>query len=171
MTDPRLNSLHLEPVRREEFRRAREMLLQARGQHTICADKIKEEDSFETSHTLIHGTDRALASQLPCWLADGEFIYPLKMGVNTVGRSNDNDLVVDDGFISRRHCAILVHSSGSVELHDIASKNGTYINGHRVQGPTTLKSGDEIRISNQQFIFMKRSGAKGNPNPLATLSG
>ena len=39
-----------------------------------------------------------------------EYIYPLKVGINTVGRSPDNDVVVQDCYISRRHCAILVHT-------------------------------------------------------------
>ena len=42
--DPRLNSLHLEAPRRQDYRRAREALLQARGCHTLCAENRPEPD-------------------------------------------------------------------------------------------------------------------------------
>jgi hypothetical protein len=166
MVDPRLNSVHLEAPRRQEYRRARDVLLRARGNYTICADRVDPSDL--SGHTIIQQGEGKAESELDCWLRDGEFIYPLKVGLNTLGRSSDNDVVVDDAYVSRRHCAILVHSSQACELHDTASKNGTYLNGTRLSGPVTLKPGDEIRVSNQQLIFQTRSGDGGIA---ATLQG
>jgi hypothetical protein len=168
MADPRMNSLHLEPVRRQEYRRARDVLLRARGCQTICAESPDEDDPPSFAHTVIRNQGDAPQAGLSCWLVDGEFIYPLKVGVNTLGRSSDNDVVVEDAFVSRRHCAILVHSNKTCEIHDTASKNGTYVNGARLSGPAVLKSGDEIRISNQQFIFLARPA---DQEAHATLSG
>lgn len=169
MADPRLNSLHLEPPRRQDYRRAREALLRARGSQTICAER--EDSSQVFSHTIIHNRDAAGATDLVCWLVDREFIYPLKVGVNTLGRSSENDVVVEDAYVSRRQCAILVHLNQTYELHDTASKNGTFLNGAKLTGPTPLKAGDEIRISNQQFIFLTRSDdADAAAFPQATLS-
>jgi pSer/pThr/pTyr-binding forkhead associated (FHA) protein len=164
MADPRLNSLHLEPVRRQDYRRAREVLLQARGNQTVHAEHAEEPDPPSFSHTLIQAPAAAAPDGLTCWLADGEFIYPLKVGVNTFGRSSDNDIVVEDAFVSRRHCAILVHVNKVCELHDTASKNGTYLNGVRLTGPTRLSSGDEIRVSNQRYTFLTRQGADAIPS-------
>ncbi len=168
MGDPRLNSLHLEPVRRQEYRRARDVLLQARGCQTLCAER-QGDDPQAHSPTLIRN-DIAPPADFDYYLIDREFLYPLKVGVNTLGRSSDNDVVVEDAFISRRHCAILVHLKGGCELHDTASKNGTYVNGARVTGPVALKSGDEIRVSGQQFTFLARTGAPEVPGQHITLS-
>ncbi len=168
MADPRLNSVHLELPRRQEYRRARELLLRARGTHTICGSR--EEGSQLFGHTVIQKHDGSTSVPLACWLVDGEFLYPLKIGINTVGRSGDNDVVVEDAYASRRHCAILVHSNISCEIYDTASKNGTYVNGSRVSGPASLKAGDEIRISGQQFIFQTRSDQEDSPGHHATLS-
>ena len=143
MADPRLNSLHLEPVRRQEYRHARDVLLRARGDQTIYA--TRDSDSQNFGHTAIH-----------------------QVGVNTVGRSSDNDVVLDDPYASRRHCAILVHSDKTCELHDTASKNGTCVNGARLAGPIVLKAGDEIRISHLQFVFLTRD-AGPDASPSATL--
>jgi pSer/pThr/pTyr-binding forkhead associated (FHA) protein len=175
MGDPRLNSLHLDPTRRQEFRRAREVLLQARGNETIFAERKRSEES-DPGTTFIHNNKgNAPPATLDLWLVDREFIYPLKVGLNTLGRSADNDVVVEDLYISRRHCAILVHHDNTCVLQDVASKNGTFINGARISGPTPLKAGDEIRICNRQFVFQTRAaspdGPAAPPNPTRTIAG
>jgi len=161
MADPRLNSLHLEATRRQDYRRAREALLHSRGQQTVSAEHREEDPGSATVIRNVVGSP----VNLDYWLVDKEFIYPLKVGVNTLGRSGDNDVVVEDSFVSRRHCAILVHAGRGCELHDTASKNGTYLNGTRLAGPTALKSGDEIRICDRQFVFLAKPGAA---SPAAT---
>lgn len=169
MSDPRLNSLHLEPIRRQDYRRARQRLLEARGCHTLLAENRREDEPVEIGHTLIN-KQLAAPKGLDCWLADRDFVYPLKTGLNTVGRSSDNDVVLDDPYSSRRHCALLVHAGGSCEVHDTASKNGTYVNGVRIATPVRLKPGDQVRISNQTFTFLTRDGAVEGASPQATLS-
>ena len=155
--DPRLNSIHLESPRRQDYRRAREGLLLARGCLTLCAEQDAESPGSSPSNTLIQKAALpSVAGSHQCWLADDEYVYPLKTGLNTVGRSAENDVVVEDCFISRRHCAILVHVQKGCELHDTASKIGTFLNGAKLAYPTTLKSGDTIRICDRQFVFVTR---------------
>ena len=110
--------------------------------------------------TLVQNLGTAPPQGLKCWLVDKEYVYPLRLGLNTIGRSPENDVVISDSYVSRRHCAILVHAADGCELYDIASKNGTYINGNRLSGPTQLSSGDEIRMCDRQFVFMSKKGAE-----------
>jgi hypothetical protein len=174
MGDPRLNSLHLDPVRRQDYRRAREALLQSRGNETIYAERQRVDDP-DANHTFINNQGGAPPAAVDFWLVDRDYIYPLKVGLNTMGRSADNDVVVEDLYISRRHCAILVHHDNSCILHDTASKNGTFLNGTKIAGPTPLKAGDEIRICNRQFVFLNRAaapeGPAANPHPTRTIAG
>jgi hypothetical protein len=167
--DPRLNSIHLEAPRREDYRRAREVLLEARGCETLCVERDADEPDFAPSNTLIQKADHPNPTALPCWLSDDQYIYPLRIGLNTVGRSSDNDVVVADCFISRRHCAILVHSRSGFELHDTASKNGTFLNGARLDHPTPIHSGDTIRICERQFTFVSHGGRRDNAGVTASL--
>jgi hypothetical protein len=172
MTDPRLNSVHLDPPRRADYRRAREELLRARGVNTLAlADDPDEGCDPGHPHTVIQNGSDQLPPGLNYWLADKDYIYPLKVGINTVGRSPDNDVVVQDCYISRRHCAILVHTGQGCDLHDTASKNGTYVNGKKISGPTRLRSGDEIRICDQRLVFVSRSHPPENHSPTHTLAG
>ncbi len=173
MGDPRLNSLHLDPVRRQEFRRAKEALLESRGNETVFVEKKRAEE-VEPGTTFIHNLGSTPPPTLQVWLVDREYIYPLKIGLNTLGRSSDNDVVVEDLYVSRRHCAVLVHHNHQCVLQDVASKNGTYLNGKRITCPTPLTSGDEIRICNRQFIFQTREacpqGPPAPPSPTRTIA-
>jgi FHA domain len=158
--DPRLNSVHLEPPRRQLFRHARELLLQARGNQTVCGEQNHELDPFGGgSHTFIERQGAQAKFEAEYCLLDRDCVYPLKVGINTVGRSSENDVVVADAFVSRRHCAILVHHSTVCELYDTASKNGTFVNGHKISGPTRLRTGDEIRMCDRNYVFVSKHDA------------
>jgi pSer/pThr/pTyr-binding forkhead associated (FHA) protein len=179
MVDPRLNSVHLEAPRRQEFRRAREALLEARGWQTVMAEKGIEEP-VDGPHTIVQVPAEAdnkggpaeivgLPANCKFWLVDRDFVYPLKVGLNTVGRAPDNDVVIQDAYVSRRHCAILVHSNLRAELHDVASKNGTFLNGRKLAGPTQLHTGDEIRMCDRQVVFLCKTSEGDPPADVPTL--
>lgn len=85
------------------------------------------------------------------WL-DGQRWYV--QGAMTIGRAPDCDIVIPDRQVSRRH-ARLIESPDGFLLEDLASKNGTYINGQRITVPTLLRDGDEVQIAlAQKFYFL-----------------
>jgi pSer/pThr/pTyr-binding forkhead associated (FHA) protein len=61
-----------------------------------------------------------------------------------IGRQ-DADLLLDDPQVSRRH-AIVRAIDGELEVEDLGSANGTFVNGARVDEPRRLCPGDEIAI-------------------------
>lgn len=70
------------------------------------------------------------------------------MIVKTVGRGQDNNIVVNDEKVSRVHLQMVQDEGGNISVVDVGSSNGTFVNGHRIVGETRLKSGDEVRIGN-----------------------
>ncbi|KRB76891.1 hypothetical protein ASE01_08970 [Nocardioides sp. Root190] len=69
-----------------------------------------------------------------------------------IGRDHDNDIVLDDALVSRRHARLDPPTATSLAvLHDLGSFNGTFVNGHRVQGAVQLPVGSEIIFGNQTF--------------------
>ena len=68
------------------------------------------------------------------------------MKVVTVGRSSDNDVILNDPYIGRHHCQIILHDDGSYSLSDFGSTNGTYVNGQRVYGEIKLSTNDIVKI-------------------------
>jgi hypothetical protein len=163
MADSRLNSIHLDSSRRQEFRHAREVLLGARGNQTQALEKQEGMPWSEANHTAIQNLDNRPPTGVKFVLMDRDYIYPLKVGLNTIGRMPDNDVVLQDPYVSRRHCAILVHAGTGCEVHDVASKNGTFVNGRKIQGPTLLSSGDEIRMCGKQLVFLTKNEAPEDP--------
>ena len=62
-----------------------------------------------------------------------------------LGRQSDNDLVLLDNRISRRHARIVKDDEGYL-LEDVGSRHGTFVNGERVEAPRRLKTGDRISL-------------------------
>jgi FHA domain len=76
----------------------------------------------------------------------------------TLGRE-DTDLVFeDDGEVSRRHAAFRP-AGGRVEVEDLGSTNGTFVNDNRITGPTALSSGDKVRIGQTTLEVEAAPGA------------
>ncbi len=155
MPDLRFQSLHLEGLpRREQFRAARAALHGSCTQQTLAGDladlaELPEHDPGDKATCVYdpRGPKRF-------FVQDGEKVYSLAVGVNSVGRLPDNSVVIRDECVSRRHCAIVVHRSGHCELHDVASKNGTVLNGSRIHAPTRLRPGDKIALCTRSIVFL-----------------
>jgi len=76
-------------------------------------------------------------------LEDGqEVVVPLTERI-TIGRAEDNDVVVDDERISLQHAELLLNADGSVQVFDLKSDSGTFVNDER-QVSCTLLQGDRL---------------------------
>jgi len=67
-------------------------------------------------------------------------------GIKTIGRARGVDFVVDAPLVSRVHCRLTAGPGGSLELEDLDSTNGTYVNGSRVKGRIRLAAGDRVGV-------------------------
>ncbi len=77
-------------------------------------------------------------------------IFELGTAAMTVGRATDNELSFDDASLSRKHAR--VHRNGNrLEIEDLGSSNGTYVNGHRLTARVALAPGDLVRFGEVQF--------------------
>ncbi len=77
------------------------------------------------------------------FLSSGNRTYQLFKGTTTIGKSTKNDIVLDDGTVSREHAKI-VEDNGHFKLIDLGSTNGTYVNGHVLKKQRYLEPDDEI---------------------------
>lgn len=76
----------------------------------------------------------------------------LGQGRNLIGRDDDCEVIVEAPEVSRHHAAIDVDGS-TATLHDLGSKNGTYLGGQRVVSPIVLNDRDEIEIGRGLLRF------------------
>jgi len=78
--------------------------------------------------------------------------YKLIPGRITIGRTSDNDLQLDEKFISRHHARIVTASQSCV-LEDLNSTNGVYIRGKRIRRHA-LNDGDIIQLGNVELMYV-----------------
>lgn len=69
-----------------------------------------------------------------------------------VGRVPSNDLVIEDLGVSRVHAAFTASPNGVV-LADMASRNGTFVNGERITSLRDLSSGDIIDVGSTKIVI------------------
>ena len=72
-------------------------------------------------------------------------------GVIGIGREPDNTIAItDDTYLSGHHAKVSV-AGGQVIVDDLASRNGTYLNGTRITDSRSVKVGDRIQIGYTVF--------------------
>jgi len=69
----------------------------------------------------------------------------------TLGRSSDADLQLVDGKVSRLHCSFTVRDK-RLEVEDLGSHNGTFVNGERLTAARALAAGDEVAVGDSLFV-------------------
>ena len=71
-----------------------------------------------------------------------------------LGRSADCEVVVQDIASSRKHARLtLGGAAGVVLVEDLKSRNGTFVNGERIEGRVHLKGGSRIRIGATVYLL------------------
>jgi hypothetical protein len=82
---------------------------------------------------------------------EGKPPLPISQAVINIGRQTENDLVIDDPRVSRKHAQIR-QSNGIYMIFDLGSTGGTFVNG-QVITQHTLKPGDVVSLAGFPFIF------------------
>src|SRR6187402_3572484 len=83
--------------------------------------------------------------------ADAPFLFRILAGsIKTVGRAPRADFIVEAALVSRLHCRL---TAGATELEvvDLESTNGTYVNGERT-ARRILKSGDRLGVGRVELL-------------------
>lgn len=80
-------------------------------------------------------------------------VRPLPARTVRIGRADDNDLVIDDLVVSRRHAELRVLADGTYEVVDLGSHNGTYLNGQPI-ARAPVAPGDIIGVGHRAYCLM-----------------
>ena len=84
--------------------------------------------------------------------ADAGLTFRLLPGtLKTLGRAPRADFVVDAALVSRVHCRFTLDDGNQLELEDLGSTNGTFVNGKKV-AKALLSDGDQLTIGRVKFV-------------------
>jgi hypothetical protein len=119
-------------------------------------------DTFST-HLELLGDDDAEANTGSL----STLVYPVRSSLHiaTVGRAPDNDVVIPDRSVSRRHAFLKRAPHGGLLLLDAGSSNGTLVNGRSVLAkgsgpPSAVAPGDSVKLGRLEFTFVDAAGLR-----------
>lgn len=91
-------------------------------------------------------------------------ILALRQQRVTIGRADDNDLILaQDPTVSRQH-AVLERTDDDWRIRDLSSSNGTFVNGMRITTPTLINPGDRVSVGSSSLNLVD-----GTTDVLASL--
>jgi pSer/pThr/pTyr-binding forkhead associated (FHA) protein len=96
------------------------------------------------------GASVVLGGQENCLAAVGSHI-PIGSG-KTIGRLNDNDIIILDPFASGHHAEVF-KDGNRLFIRDLGSLNTTRVNARKLNKPHRLRSGDVIQIGETRLVF------------------
>ncbi len=70
----------------------------------------------------------------------------------SLGRGEDNDIVIPHASVSRAH-ARLLKRNGAYELTDLNSTNGSYVDDRQIRGSTVVANGSQVRLGDIRFVL------------------
>lgn len=87
---------------------------------------------------------------------NAEWLFTFRIlpgNVKTIGRATRADFIVDAPLVSRVHCRL---TAGATELEvvDLESTNGTFVNGHRISG-VAIRAGDRLGVGRVEFVVSR----------------
>jgi DNA-binding winged helix-turn-helix (wHTH) protein len=84
--------------------------------------------------------------------------YPLSAGEYVIGRDPAAAIWIESSMVSRHHARIVV-SASSVTIEDLGSRNGTFVNGRRLDALLPLAAGDEVGVGPDRLVVLTASAA------------
>jgi len=140
---------------------------------TMQMDAVPPAD--EANATMVFDTKQASRSRGPTGTlvvvngtkAGSEFT--LGAGETSIGRQNDNTIVIPDISVSRKHVIIRKEGAGFV-LVDLGSGNGTLVNGERIEGEVELNDGDVFAMGDTEITFKLAAAPEPAARPAARAS-
>jgi hypothetical protein len=89
-----------------------------------------------------------------CWIVWEHGQVALPSGAHLLGRDADVAVWLESPSVSRHHARITILGADAT-IEDLESKNGTYVQGARLTGPSPLADGDDIRLGSVELRFRR----------------
>jgi pSer/pThr/pTyr-binding forkhead associated (FHA) protein len=87
--------------------------------------------------------------------SEAEQVFRILPGsARTLGRATGADFIVEAALVSRVHCRLTALPNGDLEVKDLDSTNGTFLNGARVT-QARVAPGDRIQVGRMELIALK----------------
>ena len=89
------------------------------------------------------------------WLRHQGTLFPIQLGDCLLGRSPDCMIVLTSARVSREH-AVVRRAPAGLEIEDLGSRNGTWVNGVRIARRQRLRAGDRITLGDDTLEVVEK---------------
>jgi hypothetical protein len=117
-----------------------------------------------------HIHSRVDSTDAEAWVVDGFGGAHAIAARTRIGRSHDNQLIVLSSSVSREHADLLRLETGWV-VHDLGSRNGTFVNGARGQGQVAMPTRAVLRVGDVLLWFLSEIETEPTRRPAMTTDG
>ncbi|MEO0560750.1 MAG: FhaA domain-containing protein [Chloroflexota bacterium] len=154
-----LSTYMLDLATQSGYRLENEPIITVHTDPSIASDNInvRAQHSRENVHStsILQRVDISTREQAPKkpQIVIGSRILPLEKVLINIGRSLENDIVLDDQHASRHHAQLRLRF-GRYTLFDVQSRAGTFVNDRRIQ-QHNLTSGDVIRMGETRLVYLE----------------
>jgi pSer/pThr/pTyr-binding forkhead associated (FHA) protein len=93
------------------------------------------------------------------WLKHKGTFFPVHQGDSLLGRSPECLIVLPSERVSREHAVVRRIHCG-LEIEDLGSRNGTWVNGNRIRRATVLQQGDEVQLGDDVLEVVLKPNAQ-----------
>lgn len=92
----------------------------------------------------------------------------------TIGREQNNDVILDDQTVSRNHAKLYFEPDGTTYFEDLNSSNGSFVNGNRVQGKVQVQPTDILKVGKallqwQNYLYLNPKTSDNSSSHQATV--
>jgi hypothetical protein len=120
--------------------------------HFEITSRTEKSDGAAAPRPVVPAAPNREPTRLQPVLDIGGQRYSLNAPSIVLGRSSEADILVEDTGVSRKHLEIQT-ADGVIRAVDLGSTNGSYVNGHKVDGSVELTDGSTITMGRTKIIF------------------
>ncbi len=120
-------------------------LLSGVGKREAVSDGVGQPRKISTSRFAASTVNIFIGKVAAHWIRFKGTHFPVRREETVIGRSAYCTIVLSNELASRQHCALKADNEGLV-INDLGSRNGTFVNGERVNGSRGLHPGDLIKV-------------------------
>ncbi len=122
-------------------------------QEPLDIKRAAQDTAIAHTRTRIRDRGTADGESAAAGLRDAEgHLHRLRATATRIGRDADNEIVINDSYVSRHHAAVM-DTGSSFLIIDLRSANGVEVEGQRVHTTAHLTDGDRIKIGAHEFTF------------------
>ena len=115
---------------------------------------------------IAEGQDEVLLAAPRFVLVVNGVTFALREGRNVIGREASAQIRLESSAVSPRSHAAVTVTGEDANVQDLGSRNGTYLNGEKLEAARSLRAGDEIRIAGFAIRFQTAPGSARATAPL-----